>query len=439
MPTPSTACVSTAEIQAVQLRLLAERTLISVKSSFIGLLLIGITQASSVAWEWLCGFIVLRLISMAYNHQLCRSILSQEPRTALGQGALNRLEWGLLISGITWGLAAWMLPHVIGAELPAHALIILLIGVSGIMMNTAAITRRALHFFLWGMWSVVLGRVLWGNNDPYTHFLLAGGVSYAGLSLVHGLQLHAQSLAGITAGLENRRLLTAMTEASQREQAQGLALAQANLRLEAALARTKTLASFDELTGLMNRRAFHERLRFEIAAQRRHEEPAALLLLDLDYFKSINDRFGHQIGDAVLRSTANTLKSMLREADLLARWGGEEFLIVLPRTRIDEAGFAAERLRRALESTQIHVTADHEIAETPTPQGQSIAFSASFGVAEMHPGLTLDTVLSHADRALYAAKAGGRNRVCLGGPNLEIQDLTAATVEPDTTLFVPWA
>jgi diguanylate cyclase (GGDEF)-like protein len=396
------------EVQAEQLTLLADRTLMSIKSSFVGIMLVVISQLGHVAWQTLLAFITLRLISMGYNYRLCRQIQSQPAWLALRQGRLNALEWGLFGTGVTWGSAAWMLPHPMGPNLHAHALIIILVGVSAVMMNTAALTRRGIQLFMGGMWGIQFLRILWSYDDPYAYFLLAGSFAYASLSLIHGLQLHAQHHAGMTAEIENRNLLSAMTQ-------QGQSLAEVNAQLAAALARAQELASFDELTGLLNRRAFHERLRIEIAAQRRHGEAATLILLDLDHFKAINDQHGHQVGDAVLRLTAQTLKGLLREVDLLARWGGEEFLIFMPRTSVEEGHKAAERLRMALASACVEPTELH--------------FSASFGVAEMHTGLTLDTALSRADQALYAAKAGGRNQVCLSGSN----------VTPLSDSSTPWA
>lgn len=417
------------QIQTAQLGLLAERTLVAVKSSFIGITLIIITQIGSVAWQALATFVVSRLLSMAYNWHLCRQVLREGPAVALARGRLPQLEWGLFISGCTWGMIAWLLlPNPGSTDPAAHALIILLIGVSGVMMNSAALTRRAILLFMGGIWIPPILRMVLSPDAPYTHFLLAGFVTYAGLSLLHGFQLHAQTLAGIRAVVENRELLSVMTQ-------QGQALAEANAQLATALTRAQELASFDELTGLLNRRAFDERLRVEIAAQRRHHEAATLILLDLDHFKAINDHHGHQVGDAVLRLTAKTLKSLLREADLLARWGGEEFLILMPRTGVEEGAKAAERLRMALENACILPSPSIDPCADPTEHlPPDLRFSASFGVAEMHAGLTLDTALSRADQALYAAKAGGRNRVHVSTPLLP-----HPATPTYTSSFTPWA
>lgn len=167
-------------------------------------------------------------------------------------------------------------------------------------------------------------------------------------------------------------------------------------------------ASHDALTGVANRRHFEEQALGEITRAGRHGGTLALVLFDLDWFKSINDRFGHPSGDKVLRSVVSIVGPRLRPYDLLARIGGEEFAVLMPEAQGIEAREAAERLRSALEAT---------------PQilpGAVIPVTASFGVATLSdlaltlpadPRIRLDTLMGLADKALYRAKADGRNRV----------------------------
>ena len=154
----------------------------------------------------------------------------------------------------------------------------------------------------------------------------------------------------------------------------------------------------DELTDLANRRRFMEVLRQEVARSRRFELSLALVLFDLDHFKQINDRFGHQTGDEVLRETAAVISSRVRETDLAARIGGEEFAVVLAGTDADGAIALAENLRVDLST----LVAAHG-GESPV--------TASFGVAALPPGGDAEALIAAADRALYRAKAAGRNRV----------------------------
>lgn len=158
-------------------------------------------------------------------------------------------------------------------------------------------------------------------------------------------------------------------------------------------------ASRDVLTGAMTRRAFHDTLRKSAAAQARSRAPAALVLLDLDHFKRVNDTLGHAAGDAVLRAAARTVLAELRVEDSLGRVGGEEFAILLGGAGIEAAAEVAERVRRAIEAMDI-------------PGVPGLRITASFGLAPLQAnGEGPDAAYDAADAALYAAKRGGRNRV----------------------------
>ncbi len=165
------------------------------------------------------------------------------------------------------------------------------------------------------------------------------------------------------------------------------------------------LARTDPLTGALNRRHFAELAERELERARRGGDTVAVLLLDLDDFKHINDSHGHAAGDAVLKAAAAAVARRLRMVDVLARWGGEEFVVLLPSTPRAEAVRVAERLREA-------VTA----VSTPIEAGRSVRTSASIGVAVAERGAgSLQALIAAADQAMYAAKQGGRNRVATAG------------------------
>ena len=153
-------------------------------------------------------------------------------------------------------------------------------------------------------------------------------------------------------------------------------------------------ARIDALTGLANRRALEEVIAAEISRAQRFEHRLAIVLLDLDRFKEINDSFGHAAGDVMLRTVSHLLSSLARQGDTVARWGGEEFVAVLPETDLPGARRFAERLRRTIEA--------HPVGEMRT--------TASCGVATMLPEDNVEALLEAADGALYRAKANGRNR-----------------------------
>jgi diguanylate cyclase (GGDEF)-like protein len=174
----------------------------------------------------------------------------------------------------------------------------------------------------------------------------------------------------------------------------------------AAEARIRVLAETDELTGLANRRHASERLLEAGAHAARHGRALSVALLDVDHFKAVNDSHGHEAGDAVLCAVARACEGVLRESDLLARWGGEEFLAVLPETDAGAARGVAERLRGAVEGLRIDNAGGPAHAVTVSA---GVATWAPPGPAWRRPDR--DALLKQADAALYRAKAGGRNRV----------------------------
>ncbi len=167
--------------------------------------------------------------------------------------------------------------------------------------------------------------------------------------------------------------------------------------LKEANATISHLAATDELTELYNRRYFNDRLSAAISAARRHSYHLSMIMIDLDHFKKVNDTYGHSAGDLVLKTFADLLRDMMRAEDVAARWGGEEFIIILPHTPGDAAAALAERIRAAFEQQSDRATA--------------IVLSASFGVVQLHESDDADTLISRADAALYRAKREGRNRV----------------------------
>ncbi len=162
----------------------------------------------------------------------------------------------------------------------------------------------------------------------------------------------------------------------------------------------RRMATTDSLTGLFNRRHMTYLAEKELARFQRNGHPVAFLVLDIDHFKVINDEHGHEAGDRVLEDVAGIIKDQLRTQDLIARWGGEEFLAVLPDTELRSAQASAERVRQALMSR-----------EWQAPSGERIDITISAGVSEFRSDDDLNSAINRADRALYRSKEGGRNRV----------------------------
>lgn len=156
-------------------------------------------------------------------------------------------------------------------------------------------------------------------------------------------------------------------------------------------------ADFDHLTGVLNRRGVMAFVDKEVQRIERYKGNFCILLFDIDNFKSINDRYGHDVGDEVLKKLARDLQSRMRRTDCFGRWGGEEFIVVVPAIELEDALMIAEVLRRVIPTLDV---------------GEAGSITASFGVAQMQPGDSVDTVIQMADRALYLAKSRGKDQVC---------------------------
>ena len=162
------------------------------------------------------------------------------------------------------------------------------------------------------------------------------------------------------------------------------------------------LALTDPLTGLFNRRQFFELAQHEFKRSRRYGHAQSILILDVDHFKNVNDTYGHAAGDAVLQDLAQKCSEQLRSFDVMARYGGDEFILMLPETESDKASQTAERLRQVIESNRL------ETVSGP------LQVTISFGIATLEESdeISLDDLIDRADTALYIAKNNGRNQIC---------------------------
>ena len=197
-------------------------------------------------------------------------------------------------------------------------------------------------------------------------------------------------ILGVTRDISDRkRHEEELRQAREEAEAANRALTEVNLEL-------MRLATTDALTGAWNRRQFELVAAVEVAKAQRYGQSMSLLMLDVDRFKAVNDEHGHLVGDQVLVELVERIGSRLRESDVLARWGGEEFIVLMPHATVDDAMALAESLRLLVSSTAM---------------AKDGTVTCSIGVAEYVVGESMDAWLSRADRALYEAKASGRNAV----------------------------
>ena len=319
-------------------------------------------------WLWLslfCGSWAIGLVTL-------QSVIKAESR----EDRHRTLLFGVaMLDGGAWGLTVWLLMGIDPILDPWLSAV--LCGVVAINAPIYVTYIRAFYALTGAMWSVILlGLVV---HHEYVEAPRIGvGISVFFALIVYYMQAIAERIQeGIRLQLTN----TSLAE-----------------QLRIALKSMEHDAATDVLTGQPNRRALDLVLKEQLDLAERRGQPFALLMLDIDFFKHINDTHGHSVGDDTLRAFAFRVRDYLRQGDVFARYGGEEFVVVLPRTAMEKALEIAERLRAGVEATdlltvpQIHVT-------------------VSIGVTAHHAGQSLDDILKQADLAVYAAKAGGRNQV----------------------------
>lgn len=279
-------------------------------------------------------------------------------------------------AGIVWGLSVLIFKVPTALQYEFYTLVIL-VAVSSVTSVALLPFRTAFVGFLVGIWTF-----------PLIHFLYLGELFYLNLSI--GIVLMVATLVSYQV-ISTRQFVDGI---EQKLRATMLAS-----QLDDALKKLEKLAIYDELTGVYNRSFGLDCLRKEKRIQQRLGHPLSVVILDVDLFKSINDRYGHLVGDEVLVRFAKCVQTSLREGGTLCRYGGEEFLLVMPRTSSDEALVVTERIRTAINSAP-------QVIEPV-----ELNISASFGVAETSADEDIDSAIDRADRALYEAKRKGRDRI----------------------------
>ncbi|QGX40322.1 GGDEF domain-containing protein [Permianibacter aggregans] len=294
-----------------------------------------------------------------------------------------------VLSVLAWGYAYWVNNNA------RHGLAIHVIGIE-VVLHAALATWLLGWDAGFGHYLVTLIVFAMFNHQIANRWVVAEALFivflYAGMfALTHGKAIYSMSQATI----QSLNMINAVISFST------LALISYFFR-EGSIYNERSmerLANTDPLTQLPNRRYLWKQLEAEVLRTTDGGAPFALVLADLDGFKRINDQYGHEVGDQVLTEVARRMRSCLRENDVVGRWGGEEFLILMPQMSANDAFQAAERVRRA-------------VAESPmeTSVG-ALSLTISLGVAHHRPGIDLGETIHRADTAMYRAKMGGRNRV----------------------------
>lgn len=334
--------------------------------------------------------IELMILFVGYRYQRC---LVQGLRTDPWLRAQLAIS-GLV--GLGWGSAVWFV-WAEGQMLFYVAMLCVLVGVSGICMVTMAPQRTATLLFTLGILLPPLLQLIWVDN-PIALEVGLGWLAMASVQAWTARDLHRELGRELDSALRNKSLLELLSKASAELQLASAQKEEKNADLAAALGQLKTLVSHDQLTGAYSRRYIFEQIDRFAAMRQRNGAPLSAVMFDLDHFKVINDTHGHATGDRALQEVVRSVGGSLREGDMLARVGGEEFLVLLPMTELSAAMVMTERLRQVLADTSIN-----------TDSGCPVFLPASFGVAELLPSEDQAEWLRRIDTALYQAKSQGRN------------------------------
>jgi diguanylate cyclase (GGDEF)-like protein len=283
--------------------------------------------------------------------------------------------WIAALDGVGWGLTAWLL---IGHDQTLDALLMaLLAGVTSINAQVYGTYIKAYYWQIGAMWIVSVSGLLHNAGRQNAVDYAVGLSVFMGLTLYYTRAISQRILAGIRLQHVNASLAD---------------------QLRGALDKVERDAATDALTGHGNRRALDEVLKRQVELRTAGGKPFSVLMLDIDFFKTINDRFGHMVGDDALRAFAQRLREFLRSRDFCARFGGEEFVVVLPETPLAMALDVAERIRKG-------------VSQSALLDEPRVRVTVSIGVATMARDQSIGELLAAADAAVYLAKNAGRDQV----------------------------
>lgn len=384
------------EVQAVCIKLVARRGLVAGLSAPSAAILLYFVQEEEGLlgqlpfWWWfsgLCLALFLQLLVDAW-------VLVHKPDARMLQRWPHINAASLVLVGLAWGSAAWWLQSP--SPLFTMMLYLVLAGVGALVMIVQsafmlAVIAFELALLLPGMLHGVFG------VGRMAQYIGVASLLYFCLLCLYGWVVHRQLRHGVRASVQASLLNEDLMAANMRAANALDALKREHRQLQQALQTIERMAHVDELTQLPNRRAAMAALKQLVDAN----QPAALVLLDVDHFKQVNDTYGHHAGDAVLRGVAERMLACLRQEDLLARFGGEEFVVILPDTEPADAASLAQLLCDTLATQALPI------------EGGSLLVTASFGVTPHRHGEALHGWLARADAAMYQSKHAGRNRVTL--------------------------
>lgn len=374
-----------AKVDALRVHALYVRARQALVLATLGSLFLGWIEKGLVGWPLVLVWMSLNAIGDFAVFVLANRFLRKPPPDARIPYWHNLHVFLRALQGLSWG-AACLFFHVGGPNSFTNDLtvLIVLVAVSAASVVNMAPSFRSQAWFSVSIKIVPLVQYLWLGDAQHVEFAIG---------------LIVLLVAEVLLGWEACRQFTDGVAKIVQNQAISQQLEQRNEQLAEAVQKLNVIATHDELTGAYNRRYIVDQLDLQHQMFERYGNPCSVALLDIDYFKQVNDRYGHAIGDAVLMAFVLRLEQELRQEDFLGRYGGEEFLLVLPMTDLAAAQHLTERIREVVSSTPM------------LEQPALLFMTASFGIAQLMKGESVDGWLARADQALYRAKKGGRNRV----------------------------
>ncbi len=312
---------------------------------------------------------------------------------------MKRQNFLHVLNGLAWGMAFFTLVDDNSLETGGYRVAVILAIVVSISSSSKAASLRGMIGFVLAASSMAA----WYFISYFSIFSwwFFGTLGLVCVCIMFGWMTNKYILGQVEHRLLNDGYVEELKALHQKIEKTNEDFVKRNLELQDIQAQLEMLAAHDVLTGLYNRRYILERIEEKLPEVKRHQLDCCFVIMDIDYFKDVNDHYGHIAGDDVLKVVAQLLANGVRQGDIVARYGGEEFLIFLPMTELESAKVLVERLRVTLEQYQHKI--DNEI----------VTVTASFGIAQHEINDTADRTIARADKALYQAKESGRNRIAL--------------------------
>lgn len=384
-------------------RVFMDRSAAGALTAPMGIVLLAWVQSAAAGWAialgWACLMGVMEVVIVSIGARYRRNL--GDDHQVQHWASLQIAVAGLV--GLGWGSSVWLF-WADGHYLLYLLNVTVLVGVSGVCMIIMSAFRSATLLFSIGILLPPLVQLVYVDN-PYALQIGVGLLVLFAVQIRYAREVEQELHRELNNSVRNGALLMQISMARAELHSSHAELEVKNAELQAALTRLNEMVTQDVLTRAFSRRYIFEQLERQVSIRRRHGASVCLVMFDLDHFKSINDHYGHPVGDRALQMVAQTVTAQLREGDMLARVGGEEFLVLLPMTDGNAAFLLADRLRGVLEKT------------TVTEGSVKVHLPASFGVAELLPDEDVASWFKRVDAALYRAKATGRNNTVSAEPD----------------------